>query len=119
VGRIDDVLIHFLHYKTFEEAQEKWNKRKQRINWDNLFVMMYTSEMEEAERFDRLPYEKKICFVPFETDIPSACNISRFNSRIDGAPNRLVENIIRLANNQLPFYNPVKLLNGDPNYKRC
>ena len=29
-----DVLIHFNHYKTEEEAEEKWNERKTRINWD-------------------------------------------------------------------------------------
>lgn len=34
-----DVLIHFNHYKTEKEAEEKWNERKKRINRDNLFVI--------------------------------------------------------------------------------
>lgn len=37
IGLIDDVEVVFLHYKTFDEAVEKWNRRKSRINWDNLY----------------------------------------------------------------------------------
>ncbi len=34
-----DILIHFNHYKTSEEAESKWNERKARINRDNLFII--------------------------------------------------------------------------------
>ena len=33
-----DIEIHFLHYKTIDEAKEKWNRRVSRIDWENLFV---------------------------------------------------------------------------------
>jgi uncharacterized protein (DUF1919 family) len=32
-----DVEIHFLHYRSREDAENKWAKRKFRIFWDNLF----------------------------------------------------------------------------------
>lgn len=35
-----DILIHFNHYKTEEEANSKWEERKARINRDNLFIIM-------------------------------------------------------------------------------
>lgn len=35
-----DILIHFNHYKTEEEANAKWVERKQRVNYDNLFIIM-------------------------------------------------------------------------------
>lgn len=35
-----DILIHFNHYKTEEEANSKWVERKARINRDNLFIIM-------------------------------------------------------------------------------
>lgn len=35
-----DILIHFNHYKTEEEANAKWIERKQRVNYDNLFIIM-------------------------------------------------------------------------------
>lgn len=34
-----DVLIHFNHYKTNNEAETKWNERKLRINKHNLFII--------------------------------------------------------------------------------
>lgn len=40
VALLGDVELHFNHYKSFEEAKEKWDQRKQRINRNNLFVEM-------------------------------------------------------------------------------
>lgn len=34
-----DVTIYFNHYKTEEDAAQKWNERKHRINKDNLFII--------------------------------------------------------------------------------
>lgn len=36
IGKILDVEIVFLHYATKEEAEEKWNRRKSRVNFDKL-----------------------------------------------------------------------------------
>lgn len=36
---LDDILIHFNHYHSDEEAREKWNARKARMNYDNLFII--------------------------------------------------------------------------------
>ena len=38
-GMLDDIKIMFMHYPTFEEGVEKWNERKKRINWENLFIV--------------------------------------------------------------------------------
>lgn len=65
IGLINNIEIHFLHYKDEIEAKEKWNKRKQRINWDKLFIAssdrdrMTSSLMQE---FDKLPYKNKVLF---------------------------------------------------------
>lgn len=40
VALLDDIKIYFTHYKTEEEACRKWQERKRRIQWDNLFVML-------------------------------------------------------------------------------
>lgn len=68
VCQCDDILLYFNHYKSFEEADDCWVRRKRRINWDNLFIMMYTENKDIALKFSELPYKKKICFVPFQTD---------------------------------------------------
>ena len=53
------------------DALEAWNSRKDKINWDNVLVTMHTSSRAVLERFDCLPYPKKACFVPFETELES------------------------------------------------
>lgn len=35
-----DILIHFNHYASEEEARTKWEARKKRIKLDNLFIIM-------------------------------------------------------------------------------
>lgn len=35
-----DILIHFNHYATEEDARQKWEERKARVNYDNLFIIM-------------------------------------------------------------------------------
>ena len=36
---LNDILIHFNHYHSEQDAREKWNSRKARINYDNLFII--------------------------------------------------------------------------------
>lgn len=40
VGMLGNMKIHFTHYKTNEEALEKWNERKKRINYNNIYVIL-------------------------------------------------------------------------------
>lgn len=37
---LNDILIHFNHYHSDEEAKQKWDERKKRINYDNLYIIM-------------------------------------------------------------------------------
>ena len=76
LAMLGNISLRFNHYKNFDEAFTKWNERKQRINWYNLFVTMNTESEEILERFDALPYGKKFCFVPFKSDLDSACYIN-------------------------------------------
>ncbi len=67
VGFLDDIEIHFLHYKTDQEATEKWNRRKQRINFDNLFFI-YSDANDDCfkedyfNRYLKLPFTHKLFF---------------------------------------------------------
>ena len=62
VGKLgDDIEIHFLHYESEAAAADKWNKRKLRINFDNLFISFSDSEgynIESLKEFDNLPIPK-------------------------------------------------------------
>lgn len=66
IGILDDVEIVFLHYKSREEALEKWNRRKGRVNFDNIilkFSWMNLCTDEHLEKFDSLPFKNKIIIV--------------------------------------------------------
>ena len=69
---LGNISLHMNHYKNFDEAVAKWEERKKRINWYNLFVTMSTVNPEALEQFDALPYGKKVCFVPFKSNLNSA-----------------------------------------------
>ena len=63
VGMLEDVKIHFMHYKTFAEAKEKWIARATRIDFDNLFVMMSEKNdctYQQMQIFDSLPFQSKV-----------------------------------------------------------
>ena len=67
VGLLYDVEIHFLHYKTFQEALHKWNRRKARMKlFHECIVKMCDRDgfrEEHGKRFLNIPIEKKILFV--------------------------------------------------------
>lgn len=65
IARLDDVEIVFLHYKTEQEAKEKWDRRKERINWNNIFIKfskMNCCTQEHLKRFSQLPFKNKFMF---------------------------------------------------------
>lgn len=65
IGRLYDVDIIFLHYKSFDDAKKKWNRRKTRINMDNLIVKFNDQNgfnEELLHKFIELPYKNKIFF---------------------------------------------------------
>ena len=63
LGRMDDVEVVLLHYPTFAEAKEKWDRRKKRIRWDNLLVK-YSDQNgfvpEDFETFRALPFANRL-----------------------------------------------------------
>lgn len=65
LGKVLDSEIVFLHYKTFDEAKEKWDRRKARVNWDNLIIKYNDQnkfEIEDYYEFEKLPFQHKIFF---------------------------------------------------------
>ena len=76
VGKIDDVEIIFLHYKTEKEALEKWNKRCKRINWDCILYKFCDQNLcteEDIKAFDNLHLKNKFCFTAKEYKNYKSC----------------------------------------------
>lgn len=66
-----DVKLHFVHYKTFEDAKEKWDRRKERIDYDNLYFIFNDRNgcsREDMIAFDNFKYKHKVLFVGTKID---------------------------------------------------
>lgn len=118
VCQLDDVELHFNHYVSMEEVERKWNDRLGRLNWNNLFIMMFTEDYQAAEHFDSLPYDKKICFVPFGSPLQSAfCLQVAAHKEMQGVP--FWEIVNKTASGYFHDYDLMKLLDtGKINHDR-
>ena len=96
---LGDVELNMNHYNNFDYAEKKWYERVKRINYDNLLIVMRTNSEEELEIFDKLPYEKKACFVSFKSDLKSA-----FYIPFIGKDTKLWQYVNNLARGAYPFY---------------
>ena len=61
IGRLEDITIHFMHYNTCAEAQEAWERRKQRVDYSKVLVL--STDMEDFswyvfEEWEKIHYPK-------------------------------------------------------------
>ncbi len=115
VGRLGDITINFMHYHTFDEAKDKWDQRKQRINYDNLFFMM--AERDECtpdiiKQFDELPYKNKIIFTYNEyLEYESAICVKECSK--DGEAAIMTDFVGLCGRKYDKYFDYVKWLNGE------
>lgn len=64
VGLLNNkIKLYGVHYSTFDELKQKWEERRRRINYDNLYVIgAYRDGCTDdlVKRFCKLPYKNKI-----------------------------------------------------------
>ncbi len=69
IALLDDIEIHFMHYSSEQEAKSKWERRCSRIKKNHMLVKMsqrYIHTEDILQRFEKLPFENKICFTEIE-----------------------------------------------------
>ena len=49
--RLSPVRVDFMHYETFKEAFDKWEERKQRINWNRIYIVSSFCYPREVAEF--------------------------------------------------------------------
>lgn len=66
-GRIDvdnlpSVYLSFPHDNDFKKVNDDWNRRKVRINYNNIHIIAVSNNVSEEEKqaFERIPYKNKI-----------------------------------------------------------
>ena len=68
-GELPSIGLIFTHYPSLENAREAWYRRRERVNYDNLFFILDCCTETDAElqdAFERLPYENKLIFTRLE-----------------------------------------------------
>ncbi len=112
IGVLEDVEIIFLHYKSQDEAREKWNRRKARIHWDNIVYKMTEQNLcslEHLKTFEALPLERKFVFTSEDYGLKSQVICDEWTGKGE------------VSNDTLHFrkyVNLIKLLNNKPFRKR-
>lgn len=115
-----DIEVHFLHYKTQEEAESKWKRRAKRLREipaDRIFFRFCDREgavPEHFERFDRLPNPRKIAFSRKPLPYPYV-----FQSEPDPKSDERVDDGVKLFERELNkgFDLPAFLNTGIPVYR--
>lgn len=127
VGRLGNdertVKIQFVHAVTFEEAQVEWNRRRKRINPQNIFVKMGFDRKEKDHEFLLDSFEKvqysKILFYYSKTNIERVFYTERLfeQCRRNGFTRYYTyNNMVRESYQQV--LDVLKLLNGEEDYSR-
>lgn len=116
VGLLGDIRINFVHYDTFEDAVLKWEERKKRINWDNIFIVGTDGYSYKAmEQFDQLPYENKVILTRTNyPEIASAYWMKEFGENSEGNTLLSFKNQF-LKRRYIDDFDYVRFLNGRNN----
>lgn len=118
---LEDVRLHFNHYTDAESAAAIWNKRRNRLNYDNLLVEMLIKTPEALKRFQALSFRHKIGFTMLkceEKDVISFGNYPYYVEKYAGADWRLVNNMADWRAGECKVYDVLKLLNHERDYRR-
>lgn len=82
VGKIDDVEIVFLHYKDPVVAKDKWERRRKKVNWNNMilkFSYMNGCTDEHVREFEKIKGVKKFVLVPHEFPEYPDCKLASYS----------------------------------------
>ena len=64
-NNLPDIPLFFVHYGSFDDAVKKWHDRFNRINYDDLYILMdrgMDASDELLDKFNSLPFKNKVFF---------------------------------------------------------
>ena len=123
------IILNFNHHATFESACKDWERRKERINFNRIFVKMALPSghekielniQEKLDEFEKLPYNK-ICFHP-KSNGKNVISLPQQFWIYNNKPNVCVPNIIGTFSRDIQEISKqidiLKLLCGEKDYMR-
>lgn len=117
VAKLDDVTVVFVHYNTEEEARNKWEERKKRINWDNLYIITSDGNGvtdDELNSLDNVSCKRKLIITARNRpEIKNSFYVKGLKKEESGATHQIVsDKITGLRKWELEF-DYVSWLNGE------
>lgn len=75
VAKLGDITVHFNHANSEQEAKEAWDRRKHRINYDNIYLIFYYREgysIEQIREIEKANYKNVIVLTSTPLDLDYA-----------------------------------------------
>lgn len=113
-AKLDDITVHFTHYKSEKEAVDKWNSRVLRMNKDNMFIFLTERDgltKSDIEKLRDLNVKGIAVFTANDySDIEYTLQIQKYNS--DGeVGNVLKKSIVNGSREYEKYFDFVKWFN--------
>ncbi len=83
VGLLNGILLHFNHYENFDQAVSCWERRKKKINKNNILIVSYTTSEKTLYEFENITYKNKLIFTPLDVNTPSSYHLKQDDSGKD------------------------------------
>lgn len=78
---LGDIKLHFTHYQSFDEGRGAWEKRKIRINYDNLYIIISDIDLSDhdIEELSKVKCKKIVVMTSKKYDYDYCLHISDYN----------------------------------------
>ena len=112
VMKLDDIYVHFSHYPSVPDAIDKWKKRSEKIDYNNILVVMWSDNEQDLQNFENIPY-RKVCFTSFKSDIIDTIYLPKEDNR------EIWSMFHGAAQGLFQIFDPIKFMLGEPDFLRC
>lgn len=116
------ITVVFVHYRTREEAEAKWEERKKRIQWDNLYIITSDGNGATTEDFkllDGVECKRKIIFTSKNRpDIKDSFYLRSLKKQESAAAHQITYNKITGLRTWEHEFDYVAWLNGEAKFRK-
>ena len=112
IGLLNDIPLYFNHYGSLEQAVSCWEKRKKRINKNNILVVSYTTSKKTLYKFEDIPYKNKLIFTSLDINTPSSYHLNHDD------PESLWKPVNAIAKGDKNILDIIAFCNHEDNYIR-
>lgn len=117
-----EVTVVFVHYKTEKEAQTKWQMRKKRIHWNNLYIISSDGNgatLDDFKKLENVKCKRKIIFTSrHRPEIKDSFYLKSLTGRESAAEHMIIKNRISFCWTWLDDWDFVAWLNGEEKFEK-